>query len=76
MDAGAESARAVRLDPDVDGETLCEALYTFADRSAFDAYLARHAPRLREEGLERFPLSLGLSYSRTVGEIVAELAGG
>lgn len=66
--AGAESAYAVKLDGD---PVRCEARYTFADRAAFDRYEREHAPRLREEGLSLFPLDLGLSYSRSVGEIIA-----
>ncbi|MEM9293271.1 MAG: DUF4286 family protein [Acidobacteriota bacterium] len=68
VDAGALDARAVILD----GEPLrLEARYTFASRSAFEAYERDHAPRLREEGLTLFPLDLGLSYQRSVGEIFA-----
>ena len=67
--AGAESADAVRLD----GEPVtCQARYTFSSRAAFDAYERDHAPRLREEGLILFPLDLGLTYSRSIGEIVIE----
>ena len=66
VDAGAESALAVRLD----GESVrCEARYVFASRQAFETYEREHAPRLREEGLTLFPLDLGLEYSRSVGEI-------
>lgn len=63
--AGAQTAELI-----VDG-LRCETRYTFADRAAFDAYERDHAPRLRDEGLQRFPLSLGLTYSRTTGERVA-----
>lgn len=49
-----------------------EVRYRFASREAFEVYEREHAPALRAEGLERFPLSLGLTYSRRVGEIVAE----
>lgn len=76
-DAGAESGDVVRLDGDgsEDGSTICEARYTFASRQAFSDYEKHHAPRLRQEGLELFPLSLGLSYSRSVG-IIEGAAGG
>lgn len=67
--AGAVSAVAQRLD----GEPhRCEARYRFPSRQAFEAYERDHAPRLRAEGLERFPLELGLAYRRSVGEIVGE----
>ena len=65
--AGAVDAEVVRLD----GEPLrIEVRYRFADRAAFDRYERDHAPRLREEGLRRFPLERGLSYARRTGEIV------
>ena len=67
--AGALAAQVVRLD----GEPVrCEARYGFASRGAFETYERDHAPRLRAEGLERFPLEMGLTYVRTTGEIVAE----
>ena len=67
--AGALTAVAVRLD----GEPVrCEARYRFASRAAFESYEREHAPRLRSEGLERFPLALGLTYRRSVGVIAAE----
>ena len=66
--AGALGAEAVRIDGD---EIRIEARYRFASRAAFTAYERDHAPRLRAEGLEKFPLELGLSYERTVGEVVA-----
>ena len=69
--AGAESAYGVRLDGD---PVRCEARYTFATREAFEAYERDHAPRLRAEGLELFPLDLGLEYSRSIGEIVHTIA--
>ena len=66
--AGAIDAQAVKID----GEAIrYEARYRFASRSAFEAYERDHAPQLRAEGLQKFPLELGLTYERTVGEIVA-----
>lgn len=68
LEAGATAARAVRLD----GEPVTiEVRYRFASREHFDTYERDHAPRLRAEGLARFPLELGLRYRRTVGTIVA-----
>jgi Domain of unknown function (DUF4286) len=64
--AGAEAAQVVKRD----GVPACyEARYVFPSRVVFDAYLRDHAPALRDEGLAKFPLSRGLSYARTVGEI-------
>lgn len=68
--AGAHHAEAVRLDGE-GPELTYEARYRFASRAAFEAYERDHAPRLRAEGLARFPLELGLEYRRTVGESVA-----
>ncbi len=66
--AGAQSAELVRFD----GEPLRYATrYHFASRAAFETYEREHAPRLRAEGLERFPLERGLSYSRRTGTPVA-----
>jgi hypothetical protein len=54
-----------------DGTPLrCEVRYHFASREAFDAYERDHAPRLRAEGLKRFPPQRGLKYERTLGEVV------
>ncbi|MEM7582754.1 MAG: DUF4286 family protein [Acidobacteriota bacterium] len=65
--AGATRAVAVKLD----GDTIrYEARYRFASRAAFEAYERDHAPRLRAEGLAKFPLELGLTYERAVGEII------
>ena len=65
--AGATDARLIRHEgPD----TVVEVRYGFPDRRAFEEYERRHAPRLRREGLERFPPERGISYRRTVGEIV------
>lgn len=40
--------------------------YTAPDRDAVERYLRDHAPRLREEGLRRFPS--GVSYARSTWE--------
>ncbi len=66
--AGALDAEAVRLDGD---PVTCEVRYHFADRAAFETYERDRAPALREEGLSRFPLDLGLSYRRSVGAVTA-----
>jgi len=65
MDAGASSARVVRVRaPGV----VYESRYTFPSSEAFAAYEQTHAPRLRQEGLSRFPLDLGLVYARCVSD--------
>jgi hypothetical protein len=65
--AGAASAELVRLDGE---DTALEARYRFESRDAYERYEREEAPRLREEGLRLFPLSRGLTYTRTVGEIL------
>ena len=70
LDAGAVQAEVVTLDEPAPGAAVTmESRYRFADRAGMDHYLSEHAPRLRDEGLSRFPLSLGLSYSRTIGVV-------
>jgi hypothetical protein len=70
--AGARSAAVVRLDGEAPPVRL-EMRYLFASRAAFAAYERDHAPRLRAEGLARFPPERGVRLSRTLGEIVAEV---
>lgn len=75
--AGAVSGVLVRLDVEAGDDAparIYEVRYTFPSRAAMDTYVSDHAPRLREEGLEKFPLSLGLKYSRTIGNVVASYA--
>ncbi len=64
--AGAAGGDLVRLDGN---PPCCEVRYRFASREAFEAYERDHAPRLRSEGLAKFPLELGLRYERSTGEI-------
>ncbi len=47
-----------------------EVRYDFPDRGAFERYEAEHAPRLRAEGLARFPTDRGVSYARTTGALL------
>ena len=68
--AGARGAEVFRMDG-LPGEVIYEIRYRFSNRVAFENYEANHAPRLREEGLTRFPLELGLVYERTAGESVS-----
>lgn len=69
MAHGAESAQIIQRDggPPV----TFEVRYTFPNRAAYDAYIRDHAPRLREDGLKRFPPEDGFSYGRTTGEIIS-----
>lgn len=79
---GAESARVVRLDPDstpspglagqAEAPVRCriETQYQFPSRAAFDRYVREVAPRLRADGLERFPASRGVGFERRLGGVV------
>lgn len=68
--AGALDACLVKLD----GPPLrYEVRYHFADRAAFEAYEREHAPRLRAEGLARFPPEHGVAYARSTGEVMVSL---
>lgn len=60
-EAGALEAEVVRRD---DGVSL-EVRYLFASRAAFLAYERDHAPRLRADGLARFPA--GVKFERATG---------
>ena len=63
--AGAVDAEVVRPD----GAAIqAEVRYHFASREAFVVYERDHAPRLRAEGLKRFPPERGLIYERFTGE--------
>ena len=68
--AGAQGAMLVRMDSEAGAPAVYEVRYTFADRTAFDAYMARHAPRLRAEGAALFPPGDGFIYSRSTGDIL------
>ena len=72
LDAGATSAEILRLEGE---EIRCEVHYRFPSRAAFETYEREHAPRLRAEGLERFPPALGLRYARRSGELQSAAPG-
>jgi hypothetical protein len=66
---GAHTAMIVRvLEPPTPIQV--ETRYIFATRDLFDRYVRESAPKLREEGLLRFPPARGISFERRVGEIV------
>lgn len=47
-----------------------EVRYHFADADAFAIYEREHAPRLRADGLARFPPERGVSYQRSTGQVL------
>lgn len=71
LEAGASAGRVVRLDNDSPSEShqAFVAQYEFVDRDAFETYLRDHAPRLRAEGLARFPPDKA-QYTRRIGQII------
>jgi len=70
--AGALDAEIIRMDSEA-ATCRCQVRYHFSSRQAFDAYQRDHAPRLRAEGLKRFPLERGITYERTTGEVLAQI---
>jgi hypothetical protein len=46
-----------------------EVRYHFPSRETFTTYDKDHAPRLRAEGLARFPVDKGITYRRSVGVV-------
>jgi hypothetical protein len=64
---GAERVEVIQLDGP---QTTLEARYDFRDRDAFEQYERESAPRLREEGTQRFPPSRGARYRRSTGVVV------
>ena len=63
---GASDAEIVSLD---EPSLTYEVRYHFPSREAFERYEKEHAPRLRAEGLTRFPVEKGIAYRRSVGVI-------
>ena len=47
-----------------------EVRYHFPSREAFARYESDHAPRLRAEGVEKFPAERGVSYRRSCGIVL------
>jgi antitoxin (DNA-binding transcriptional repressor) of toxin-antitoxin stability system len=67
---GATSAEIIALDqPDL----TYEVRYRFPSRQAFERYEQKIAPRLRAEGLKRFPPEKGISYRRSTGTVLTTL---
>lgn len=62
---GATEAEVVRLD--AEGPARLEARYRFPSREAFARYEREHAPRLRAEGMARFPAERGVRLARSIG---------
>lgn len=66
---GAVSAEVLDLDVAEGGESKVVSTYVFPSRAAFDNYVAKVAPELRKDGVERFG-KRDVSFSRTIGSCV------
>jgi hypothetical protein len=74
MKGGATSVRIALPDRESDtAPAVVETQYVFPSRKAFDTYVRDHAPALRADGLKHFPPESGVTYSRQIAEIAAEL---
>ncbi|MDP1826269.1 MAG: DUF4286 family protein [Archangium sp.] len=65
---GAREALLVQLAP-----LEFEVRYLFADAAAFAKYERESAPKLRAEGLAKFPPARGVRMSRSTGEVLTSL---
>lgn len=76
LKGGATRAEIIRLDDDQNrgngAAKTYEIRYLFDNRGTFEHYLETTAPRLRAEGLERFPPEAGITYRRTIGDILLQ----
>ena len=64
---GATAVEMVQLDS---ADLTFEVRYAFPNEATFRHYETHYAPRLREEGLARFPTSRGVRYARTTGSVI------
>jgi hypothetical protein len=69
---GATDAEIVKLDGDV---IAFDVRYHFPSRDAFSRYENDQAPRLRADGLRRFPPEKGVAYRRSTGEVIEAVGG-
>lgn len=72
---GASDAEIIEKDVPPDAARAIEVRYHFPSRERFSAYERERAPRLRAEGLRRFPTERGVTYDRSVGEVVGAFRG-
>ncbi|MBL8745048.1 MAG: DUF4286 family protein [Phycisphaerae bacterium] len=68
---GAETASIVVIDRETPDQSMAvEVRYVFPSRESLARYIERHAPALRAEGLARFPPERGVTFQRTIGEMI------
>jgi hypothetical protein len=68
LEHGATDAEIVRIDS---SQSRVEVRYHFPSRKVFSDYEMNHAPKLRAEGVTKFPPGRGVSYERTIGIVEA-----
>ena len=71
IDGGAQSGEIFEMDlasENSDASRQFEIRYRFLDRATFEDYERNTASGLREEGLQKFPLELGMRYERSIGQ--------
>ncbi len=68
ISGGAREAAVIVLGP-----LQFQARYVFDDAGAFAKYEKESAPKLRAEGLRKFPASRGVRMSRSTGEVLFSL---
>ena len=66
-------ARWFRDSDSTPGERRLVVHYRLRHRAALDSYLAEHAPRMRRDGVERFPD--GFTATRRILELAADMRG-
>jgi hypothetical protein len=67
---GARKADIIRFDDDGKPGVLFQIRYFFDTRESLETYLEEHAPRLRDDGIKRFPPEQGFLYERHTGELL------
>jgi len=79
INAGAHSAMIIKHDPPATahdpphthtGQINIETRYIFPTREVFQHYEKHHAPALRQDGIQRFGNIQGVTFKRTLGEIL------
>lgn len=68
LEGGALEAELVQFSP-----TKLEVRYRFASAESFAAYERDFAPKLRAEGLAKFPAARGVRMSRSTGAVLTSL---
>lgn len=71
---GATRGTIVRLEPSSERPLAFQARYRFPSMAAFTTYEQTVAPKLRAEGLAKFPASRGVRMSRALAEVLTELS--